>query len=216
MENVVITVARGFGSGGKELSLRLAEELGINCYENRILTLASQLSGYDESEFVKEDEKLSGGVFASFLNKLPIIREPRPERKEFVHNWELFDYQAKIIRDLADTESCVIVGKCADYVLRGRKNVISVYIEAPRPYCRERIMRKMNIGPADADELISKTDKYRAEYYQHYTGGNYWTNPVNYDLTLNSEKVGQDNCIEIIKHYISIKFPDVKFEGKKK
>ncbi len=215
MENVVITVARGFGTGGKEISARLAEELGINCYENRILTLASQLSGYDEFEFVQADEKLKGGMVAAFLNKLPISHEPRPERKEFVHNWDLFDYQAKIIRDLADTESCVIVGKCADYVLRERKNVISVYIEAPRPYCRERIMRKMNIGPAEADELITKTDKYRAEYYQHYTGGNYWTNPVNYDLTLNSEKVGQDNCIEMIKHYIHLKFPNVKFEGAK-
>lgn len=213
MENIVITVARGFGTGGKEIASKLADELGIHCYENRILTLASQLSGYEEWEFVREDEKLPGGRFSHLLKKLPINRAPRPEEKEFVQNWDLFDFQAKIIRDLADSESCVIVGKCADHVLRGRKNVISVYIEAPRPYCRERIMRKMNIGPSEADELISKTDKYRADYYQHYTGGNYWTNPVNYDLTLNSEKVGHENCIEVIKHYISIKFPDAKFEG---
>ncbi len=216
MDNVVITVARGFGTGGKEISTKLAQELGINCYENRILTLASQLSGYDESEFVKEDEKLPGSRFSQLLKKIPISREPRPERKEFIQNWDLFDFQAKVIRDLANTESCVIVGKCADHVLRDYKNVISLYIEAPRPYCRERIMRKMNVGPEEADELISKTDKYRADYYKYYTRGNYWTNPVNYDLTLNSEKVGQDNCIKVIKDYIHIKFPDAVFPGEKK
>lgn len=77
-------------------------------------------------------------------------------------------------------------------------------------------MRKMNVGPEEADELISKTDKYRADYYKYYTRGNYWTNPVNYDLTLNSEKVGQDNCIKVIKDYIHIKFPDAVFPGEKK
>ena len=217
MERFVITFARGFGTGGKEIASRLAKELGIHCYENRILTLAAQLSGLDEKLFDEVNEKIrSYGGFSSFLRGLPRSRHYISRNETFVSDDTLFAYQKQIIENLADTESCVIVGKCADYVLRGRKNVISVYIEAPRPYCRERIMRKMNIGPAEADELISKTDKYRAEYYQHYTGGNYWTNPVNYDLTLNSEKVGQDNCIEIIKHYISIKFPDVKFEGKKK
>lgn len=213
MENLVITIARGFGTGGKEIASKLAKELGINCYENRILTLASQLSGYDESKFVKEDEKLPGGRISNLLKKIPITLAPKPEEKEFIQNWDLFDFQAKVIKELADTESCVIVGKCADHVLRDRKNVISIYIEAPRPYCRERIMRKMNIGPAEADELISKTDSYRAAYYEYYTKGNYWTNPVNYDLTLNSEKVGQDNCIRVIKDYIRIKYPNVRFHG---
>ncbi len=213
MENLVITIARGFGTGGKEIASELAKELGINCYENRILTLASQLSGYDESKFVKEDEKLPGGKISALLKKIPASLAPRPEEKDFIQNWDLFDFQAKVIEELADTESCVIVGKCADHVLRNRKNVISVYIEAPRPYCRERIMRKMNIGPSEADELISKTDKYRAAYYEYYTKGNYWTNPVNYDLTLNSEKVGHDNCIRVIKEYIRIKYPNVRFQG---
>ena len=117
----------------------------------------------------------------------------------------LFEYQAKIIRQLADTESCVIVGKCADFVLRDHENVFSFYIEAPRPYCRDNVVRRMGVSGREADKLISKTDKYRADYYKHYTGGNYWTNPVNYDLTLNAEKVGKDNCIKVIKSYVALR-----------
>lgn len=85
-------------------------------------------------------------------------------------------------------------------------NVISIYIEAPREYCRTRIMRKMSLSAEEADRVITKTDRYRAAYYEYYTGGNYWTNPVNYDLTLNSERVGQDKCIELIKQYVKLKF----------
>ena len=114
----------------------------------------------------------------------------------------------KIIEDLADTESCVIVGKCADWILKDRPNVISIYIEAPRPYCRKRIMERMQVDAATADRSISQTDKYRAAYYEYYTGGNYWTNPVNYDLTLNSERVGIENCVKTIEEYIRIKYPE--------
>lgn len=209
MKNYVITVARGFGTGGKEISARLADELGIHCYENRILTLASQLSGYDESKFVAEDEKLKGSIFVNKLKEIPRTLSPKPVVDTFTSDSRLYDFQEKIIKKLADTESCVIVGKCADYVLKDYTNVISVYIEAPREYCRARIMRKMNIDAEEADKLISRTDKYRADYYKFYTNGNYWTNPVNYDITLNSAKVGQDNCIKIIKEYLKMKFPDV-------
>lgn len=206
MDNFIITVARGFGSGGKETAVKLAEELGINCYENRILTLASQLSGYDESKFVQEDERLKGGFISQTIRNLPISRSPIPVLDSFVSNSKLYDFQVKIIKQLAERESCVIVGKCADYVLKDYPNVVSVYIEAPRPYCRERIMRKMNIGPGEADRMISRTDKYRADYYKFYTDGNYWTNPVNYDLTFNIEKVGQERTINIIKDYLKMKF----------
>lgn len=209
MNNYVITIARGFGTGGKEIASRLAKDLGINCYENRILTLASQLSGYDEEKFAEENEKLKGGLLLRRLLELPRALSPKPQIDTFSSNSRLFDFQEKIIKQLAEMESCIIVGKCADYVLREYDNVISVYIEAPRPYCRERIMKRMNVDEHEADKLISRTDKYRADYYKFYTNGNYWTNPVNYDITLNSEKVGQDNCIRLIKEYLHIKFPEM-------
>ena len=208
MDNFVITVARGFGSGGKQIASKVAEELGIHCYENRILTLASQMSGLDEQLFREVNEKMREKKVSSFLRGLPITSRPKPEEKEFVSDEKLYEIQKEIIEHLADSESCVIVGKCADWVLRDRKNVVSVYIEAPRRYCVKNVMERMGVNEATAHKSIEQTDKYSAAYYEHYTGGNYWTNPVNYDMTLNSERVGRAGCVKVILDYLKMKFPE--------
>lgn len=206
MDNFVVTFARGFGTGGKEIASKLARELGIHCYENRILTLASQMSGLDEQLFKEVNEKIrSNGGFAGFLRGLPRATNYIARNEKFVSDDMLFEYQRKIIENLADTESCVIVGKCADWVLRGRHNVVSVYIEAPRDFCVKRTIEHMGVTEEVANATIEHTDKYRADYYEYYTHGNSWTNPINYDMTLNSEKVGVDNCVEVIKNYLQIK-----------
>lgn len=206
MGNFVVTFARGFGSGGKEIASKLADELGISCYENRILTLASQMSGVDEDIFKIMDEKMSakGGV-VNFLRGLPKAKGYITRNEKFKGNDKLFEYQKKIIENLADTESCCIVGKCADYILRGRENVVSVYIEAPRSFCVERTMQHMGVTEEVATATIKNTDKYRADYYAYYTHGNYWTNPVNYDLTINSGRVGIEDSVKLIKEYLKIK-----------
>ena len=206
MERFVVTFARGFGTGGKEIASRLAKELGIHCYENRILTLAAQLSGLDEKLFQEVNEKIRDhGGFSSFLRGLPRSRNYISRNETFVSDDTLFSYQKQIIENLADTESCVIVGKCADWVLRGRPNVVSIYIEAPRPFCVQRTIEHMGVTEEVANATIEHTDKYRADYYEYYTHGNYWTNPVNYDMTLNSERVGVDNCVKLIRQYRVIK-----------
>lgn len=205
-EHFVVTFARGFGTGGKEIASNLAKELGIHCYENRILTLASQMSGLDEEIFREVDEKVRGkGGFSSFLKGLPKAKTYITRNEKFVSDDKLFEYQSKIIKNLAETESCVIVGKCADYVLRGNPRVVSVYIEAPRAFCLKRTMEKMGVTAEVAAATITQTDKFRADYYEYYTGGNYWTNPVNYDITLNSEKVGIDGCVKMVKHLLEVK-----------
>ena len=205
-EHFVVTFARGFGSGGKEIASKLARELGIHCYENRILTLASQMSGLDEEIFREVDEKVrnKGGI-SSFLRGLPKAKSYIARNEKFVSDDKLFEYQSKIIENLAETESCVIVGKCADYVLRGNPRVVSVYIEAPRAFCLKRTMEKMGVTEEVAAATITQTDKFRADYYEYYTGGNYWTNPVNYDITLNSEKVGIEGCVDMVKHLLELK-----------
>lgn len=206
MGNYVVTFARGFGTGGKEIASKLAADLGIHCYENRILTLASQMSGLDEVIFEEVNEKVrSTGGFASFLRGLPRSKQYITRNEAFVSDDTLFEYQKKIIESLAETESCVIVGKCADWVLRDKSNVVSIYIEAPRDFCVKRTVEHMGVTEETANATIEHTDKYRADYYQYYTHGNYWTNPVNYDMTLNSEKVGVDHCVEVIKEYLKIK-----------
>lgn len=212
MENYVITVARGFGSGGKQVAEKLAKVLGIDCYEHRILAYASQKYGIDAHEFEEADEKLRGSYISKQLAKLQKSILPRPVIGRFVSDDELFAYQTEVIKKLCDEKSCIIIGKCADYVLKDRKNVVSVYIEAPRPFCRKRIMERLNVPAEEADRLIEKTDKYRAEYYKYYTHGNYWTNPVNYDLTLNSERIGLDNCVNLIRDYLKIKIPGLNLD----
>ena len=204
--NYVITIARGFGSGGKDIGMRLSEKLGIPCYDRQILTMASDRSGIDESIFVETDEKLRGKHIANFLRRVPVTGVLEPSEKDFVSDVNVFNIQAELIRSLAKTESCIIIGKCADDILRNYPNVISLYIEAPRAACVKSIMDKMKVPEKRAHQLISSTDKYRAKYYSYYTGGKDWTNPTNYDLVLNSDRIGRDKCVQMIIEFIKVKF----------
>ncbi|ETP73478.1 cytidylate kinase [Lachnospiraceae bacterium JC7] len=206
MKNYVITIARGFGTGGRQIAGMLADELGIHSYEHRIMTLAANLAGRDECDFEKLDERLDGSYLQNELRRLEKRLLPNPEMRHFKSNDRLYEFEAEIIRRLADTESCIIVGKAADYVLRDRDNVLSVYIEAPRRFTRKMVMKRMNVDGNKADQIITATDKYRADYYKYYTHGNYWTNPVNYDITLNSERFGLEKCVQVIKETMKIKF----------
>lgn len=206
MDKFIVTFARGFGTGGKAIASQLAKDLGIHCYENRILTLASQLSGLPENVFQEVNEKMrETDGFTSFLRGLPRSKHYITRNEKFVSDDRLFEYQSQIIRELAEKESCVIVGKCADYVLRDKPNVVSIYIEAPRVFCVNRTIANMGVTEAVANATIERTDRFRADYYKYYTHGNYWTNPVNYDLTLNSERVGIENCVKTIEQYLIIK-----------
>ena len=132
-------------------------------------------------------------------------RSPKVEDRKFVSDEKLFEYQKQIIEQLADTESCVIVGKCADWILKDRPNVISLYIEAPRRFTLKEIMDRMGVNEATAARSITQTDKYRAEYYRYFTGQD-WNDARKYDLCLNSEKLGFEKCVEAIKSYIQVRF----------
>lgn len=210
MDNYVLTIARGFGSGGKEIGSRLAKRLNIQCYESQILKMASDESGLNEALFQQADEKLDAySLIKNYLRKIPFNEVAEPSDREFVSNENLFNIQSQIIRHLARSESCIIIGKCADYVLKDFSNVISVYIEAPREVCVESIVNKLGIREAEAHKLIEKTDKYRADYYRYYTKGGYWTNPVNYDLTLNSDRIGREKCVDVLEWYVKFKYPEL-------
>ena len=208
MKRYVITIARGFGSGGKDIGMRLSKALGIPCYERQILTMASEKNGIDEYIFVENDEKLRGKYIANFLRKVPVSGIVEPYDKEFISDVNIFNLQAEIIRSLAATESCIIIGKCADYILKDNKNVISIYVEAPRECCVKSIRDKMHVSEERAHQLIHSTDKYRSKYYSYYTGGRDWTNPTNYDLVLNTGRVDREMCVEIVKNYVNMKFSD--------
>lgn len=202
MQKFVITIARGFGSGGKEIGVKLAERLGIPCYEQQILRMASESSGINEALFNLADEKID---IADKLKGLPFHYVVEPSDKRFTSNNNLFNIQSELIRRLADRTSFIVIGKCADYVLRDYCNVASLYRSTAGRLCCIHC-QKMGVSENEAHRLIEKTDKYRADYYKHYTNGNYWTNPVNYDMTLNSARVGRDRCVDVMENYIKVKF----------
>ena len=209
MENYVITIARGFGSGGKQIGLKLSKELGIPCYESQILAMASNYSGINKDLFFQVDEKLRGHHLIKRLmraNNSDDITEPT--ERSFISDVNLYNIQAKIIRELGRNQSCIIIGKCANHLLRDYGNAISVYIEAPRAYCVKNVIDRLGVTEDEAHKMIYQTDRYRADYYKYYTGGEVWTNPVLYDMTLNSERIGEDRCVELIIQYLKIKLGD--------
>lgn len=169
-KNYVITIARGFGSGGKEIATKIGEKLGIPVYEKQILEMASEYSGLSESMFIDVDEKLRGSYVKNTLSKFSFPKEITATSNKFECDINLFCIQSEIIKQLAKNVSCVIIGKCADHILKEFDNVGSFYVEAPRWYCLDSIMRKMDVTEKEASKLIETTDKYRAEYYRFYSG----------------------------------------------
>ncbi len=204
MENYVITIARGYGSGGRTIGKMLAKELGINYYDREILRLASDDSGISEELFAKADEKLKGtSLFRTAKNvyKGELIL---PDNENFISNDNLFNYQAKVLKELAMKESFVVIGRCADFILKDYPNVVRVFVHAPLEHC-VKVLESMNSSNAkDLEQEIIKKDKYRAAYYHYYTGRN-WNDARNYDLCLNSRELSFEKCVEIVKQYLKIK-----------
>lgn len=206
MTNYVITIARGFGSGGKEISLKLSKKLNIPCYDQEILKMASDYSGINELLFARSDEKIKGSFLYQLVMKSRSREISDPNSRDFVSDDNLYNIQAEIIRRLADSESCIIVGKCANDLLQKQDHVVSVYIEAPRSACLKSVMERYDVDEVKAAKMIQKTDKYRSDYYSYYTGGKKWTDPVAYNMTLNSDRIGREDCVELIIQYLKIKF----------
>jgi len=208
MDNIIITIARQYGSGGKTIGEMYAKEMGINCYSREILRMASEDSGINEMLFHKADEKLKSagtGLFG-LISKAYKGGVIPPESDGFVSDRNLFNYQAKIMKQLAETENCVIVGRAADFVLKDYPNVVSVFVHAPRDYCIARALERSAItSEKEMDKFITKTDKFRADYYHYYTGKE-WNDARNYDLCLDSSKLGFEKCVEAIKAYVAVRF----------
>lgn len=205
MDNIVITIARQYGSGGKTIGQMVADELGIPFYNRDILRLASEDSGINENLFVESDEKLKGTTLFRISKSVYEGELIPPDSDDFVSTRNLFNYQAKIIKKLAETESCVIVGRCADFVLRNYPNVMSVFVHADKEFCMARAMERNSMSTREMEKFISKTDKYRGEYYKHYTGQDWW-DARHYDLCLNSGKLGFEKCKEEILSYRKTRF----------
>ena len=205
MDNVVITIARQYGSGGRTIGEMLAERLNIHYYNKELMKLASEDSGISEALFVNADEKVKNTRLFRIARSAYGGELIPPESDDFTSTDNLFNYQAKIIRQLAREESCVIIGRCADYVLKDYDNVLSVFVHAPEDFCLEQAAKKHSMSPKELKKFIAKTDKHRAEYYRYHTGKE-WTDARNYDLCLDSSKLGFERCVQEIIAYMKVRF----------
>ena len=201
MDQVVITIARQYGSGGRTVGKMLAERLGISFYDKQIIQMASDESGINEALFGEVDEKLKKSPLFRIVKRTYRGEIIPPESGEFVSDDNLFNYQAKVIRQLAEAESCVIIGRCADYVLKEFDHVISLFFYAPREDCIRRVQEISSEPEKEIIKKIEKTDKYRAEYYRYYTGKE-WNDARNYDFCLNTTSMSYEKLVEVVKSYI--------------
>ena len=199
--NRVITIARGYGSGGKTMGKMLAAKLGWSYYDRELLRMASDDSGISEELFAKADEVAKQSLlFRVARNALDGEVIP-PDREDFISNENLFRYQAKIIRQLADTENCVIVGRAANYILRDRDNVCKVYVHAPEKVCVRTVMNMYGLTQDEALRRIRDTDKRRGSYYKYFTGRD-WRNADDYDLCIDSSRMEWEQCIRVVQAYL--------------
>jgi len=202
---VIITIARQFGSGGKEIGEKLAEKLGIPFYDKSLIQLAAKESGLDEELFDYADEKVFHNFWTAASNSNSIFINNRFSLfNEMPMNDKLFIIQSNMIRKLASGGSCVIVGRCADYILRDDPNTVPVFIHSGEKERLDRVINTYRIPEKDAKDVMIKTDKRRAAYYNYYSGEK-WGRADNYDLSINSGAVGIDGAVEII-----IKFAELK------
>lgn len=205
MENVIITIARQYGSGGKTIGYMLAKKLGIPCYSREILEKASEESGINVTLFNQADEKLKRSPKFLLSTNIYSGELLPPESKEFTSDQNLFNYQAKVIKDLAEKSSCVLIGRCADFVLRDSSNVVSVFVHASPEFNMERALERSSMTRREMEKFIARTDKYRGDYYKYYTGRE-WSDARNYDLCLNSERLGFEGSVEAIESYLQVRF----------
>ena len=201
--NKIITITRQYGSGGRDIGRALAQKLEISFYDKELITLAAKESGVHPEVFEEVDERptnsllysLSTGLFRygngfSTMNDLPV-------------NDRLYILQHKIIKELAEKENFVVVGRCADYVLRDCPNVVKVYIYADIDSRVQRAVERQEIDPARAKQAVLKADKNRANYYSFYSGKK-WGLAENYDLCINSTHISDAQAVDLIIKYIDI------------
>lgn len=201
----VITIARSYGSGGKTLGKLLADKMGINCYDREIIRMASDSSGINEELFGRVDEKLKKSPLFGIMRSNPYKGDGviPPESSNFVSDDNLFNYQAQVIKELAEKESCVIIGRCADYVLKDNPNVIRLYLYAPLEDCIKRVMAQNSITEKETIKKIETIDKYRSDYYKYYTGKE-WNDARNYDFCLNTTSMSYEKLIQVVENIISL------------
>ncbi|MBR5735847.1 MAG: cytidylate kinase-like family protein [Bacteroidales bacterium] len=196
----IITLGRRIGAGGLEIAHKLADRLGIKVYDKDLIWIAARESGLAAEFFEKHDEKpVSRGRLTSFLGQKSnsVIDARSYVLDSAISEDGLFKTQSDIIRQLADAGSGIFVGRCADYVLRDREGMLSVFITADKQDRIARIMEKDGLSAREAEKYIDQGERRRTSYYNYYTFKE-WGDSASYDLCLNSSRFGIDGCVDCI------------------
>lgn len=205
MDNkMIITIGRQYGSAGLEIGRKLAEELGVNLYDKEMLKRAAKESGLCEELFETHDEKPTNSFLYSLVMDTYSLGYSSSSYADMPINHKVFLAQFDAIKKIADEGPCVMVGRCADYALDDRKNVINVFIYADMEQRVRRIAQKYDLTDAKAKDMIIKTDKKRASYYNYYTNKE-WGNAKGYDLCIDSGQLGVYGTVKVILEYLKIK-----------
>ncbi|MDR0905851.1 MAG: cytidylate kinase-like family protein [Oscillospiraceae bacterium] len=203
MPNTIIALSREYGSGGREIAEKLATELGFGFYDKSIIKLTAERSGL-APDYVEESEErvtnnfLAGVKYSSYTGVDSVMYYETPTTDK------MFIAQSAVIKDLALKENCVIIGRCADYVLRDRENVVRVFIRAEIEDRVRRAAEQYGLPDKNTLQAVKKIDKTRANYYKYYTNRK-WGAQENADLTINSSFTGIDGAVETIKALINAK-----------
>ncbi|MEG0963315.1 MAG: cytidylate kinase-like family protein [Lachnospiraceae bacterium] len=205
MDNFVITIGREFGSGGLEIGRMLAERLNVKCYDKELLAMAAKESGLCEEIFLNHDEKPTNSfLYSLVMDSYSVSGYTSAPFLDMPLNHKVFLAQFDTIKKLAEKESCIIVGRCADYALSEHKNCINVFIHADMDFKIDYLLKTDRLEQEKVKDMIHKTDKQRASYYNYYSSKK-WGESKSYHITLDSGQLGLEGCTEMILKYMELK-----------
>ena len=213
MYQPIITVGRQYGSGGRYVAKLLAEKLEVPFYDKELLAEASRDSGICRELLESYDEKQGKNLLFSLISGVQARGETTGMYMDMPLNHKIFLAQFDTIRRIADEGPCVIVGRCADYVLRDHPNVINVFVKASTEERVKRVIKYNGADPVKAEEIIRKADKQRAAYYNYYATGT-WGDVSNYDLCVDTGTLGIEGSVELILKCVEIKKKMIEDEEK--
>lgn len=204
MANQIYTIGREFGSGGQYVGEELAKRLGIKLYDKELLQQAAKDSGFCEEIFENHDEKPTNSfLYSLVMDTYSVNGYSTASFLDMPLNHKVFLAQFETIKKIAERESCVIVGRCADYALADHPDCINTFIKADMSSRIKMISKRANITENKAKDMILKQDKQRASYYNYYTSKK-WGDSKSYDLCLDSSKLGIDGCVDMILKFREI------------
>lgn len=207
---LIITINREYGSGGKIIGQKLSQKLGIPYYDDDIIKLASENSAVGEEFFRMNDEKPGNNILYKIIGGLKTALNKPTIKDDITNPDNLFRFESEVIRELANEESCILIGRCADFVLEssGFEDFVNLYVYSDLPTKLRRVMEVDGVDTKEALLRVQKINKSRSEYYRYYTGES-WDDMNRYDLTINTTKLELDAASELVIKYLNLLGYDV-------